>query len=544
MAKIKPAAFITEIRNNIAENDAVKAAVVLSHLAEMDLEVQKQALELFRLSSAEFAIPLLALVLDRFPYLTDSLPEFKELLVARILEVPAIYLEFLQDSRVNCRGFLIDLAGEMGFDDAYQVLMAMLVNEKDHDIIERVVRALGDIGDVGAVSNIAELLYTEDDVLVETAIQALGRLGSSTAMQRLDEKLGREKRFDSAILEVFSAVQSREALEKLNKTLTSQYAHIRSAGKEKLVALGSKVVPLLSENLRYNDPDLLIHTLNVLGEIGDEGAIAPIRKLLHQQPQDANVRFAAYETLGRLPLTKGAYALASGLHDPVANVRSAAAAAIDRNYNEILAAGLKNMVRPGDREAQGLVQTIITTQSGNIFLDLLELDFFREQAFRYLTQKAHADTLEFFRNVLQANGYVSEAEELGNVSPGIAAGKTVKKVVAIDDSKMILGIYRSMLHVLGYEPYVFMDPESAVVEVCRLKPDAVLTDLNMPGITGIEVTRRLRRTFSKSELPILMVTTQNDNHDNEAAKEAGVNEILHKPFTQESIGVALARYLG
>ena len=101
-----------------------------------------------------------------------------------------------------------------------------------------------------------------------------------------------------------------------------------------------------------------------------------------------------------------------------------------------------------------------------------------------------------------------------------------------------------MLHALGYEPFIFLEPEAAVEEVKKLKPDAVLTDLNMPGITGIEVTRRIRESFSKDEIPVIMVTTQNENQDNEAAKAAGVNEILHKPFTKEDIGEALARYLG
>jgi hypothetical protein len=46
-------------------------------------------------------------------------------------------------------------------------------------------------------------------------------------------------------------------------------------------------------NLLRDDPDRLVHTLNVLGETGDESAIVPIRELLHHEPKDANVRFAA-----------------------------------------------------------------------------------------------------------------------------------------------------------------------------------------------------------------------------------------------------------
>lgn len=546
MAKIKPDVFITEIKNNIAENDAIKANIVLSHIAEMDLKVQKEALDLFWLSPAEFSIPLLAAVLNKFPYLSNSFPDLKERLVARILEAQEVYLALLQDEKSDSRAFLIELAGEIGLDDAYHVLMAILINEEDHDLLEKVVVALGEIGDPGAAANIAELLYTDSDDLVFAAIRALGQLGSPTAINRLYEKLGQKPELDIAILDVFLEVQSGEAIEKLNKTLTSHYAHVRSAGKERLVNLGSKALPALADNLLYDDPDLLIHTLNVMGDMGDDGAITAIRKLIHNQPRDANVRFAAYETLGRLPLTKGAYVLASGLNDPVDNVRSAAATAINSNYNEVLAAGLKNMVRGEDDEALDMIRTIISTLSTTIFLDLLEIDFFHKHAFTYLIEKAPVEDRDFFITQLKEQGFEKEAVELaGDQEEDVkAGGETKKRIVAIDDSKMILSIFRSMLHALGYEPFIFLEPEAAVEEVRKLKPDAVLTDLNMPGITGIEVTRRIRETFSKDEMPVIMVTTQNENQDNEAAKAAGVNEILHKPFTKEGIGEALARYLG
>ncbi|NPA25184.1 MAG: HEAT repeat domain-containing protein, partial [Deltaproteobacteria bacterium] len=219
MAKIEPRAFIAEIRSNIAENDAIKAGIVLSHIAEMDLDVQREALELIGNSSPEFAVPLMTMVLDKFPYLTASFPDLKERLVARILEAPATFLALLQDDKCESRSFLIELAGEIGLEDAYHVLMAILVNEDDHEILEKVIVALGEIGDPGAAANIAELLYTEDRELVHAAIIALGQLGSPTAISRLHEKLGRDPELDLEILDVFLRVQSREAIEKLNKTL-------------------------------------------------------------------------------------------------------------------------------------------------------------------------------------------------------------------------------------------------------------------------------------------------------------------------------------
>jgi CheY-like chemotaxis protein len=100
---------------------------------------------------------------------------------------------------------------------------------------------------------------------------------------------------------------------------------------------------------------------------------------------------------------------------------------------------------------------------------------------------------------------------------------------------MILNIYRSVLHNLGCEPTLFEFPAQAIEQVRQIKPDLILTDLNMPEISGVDLTVAVRQWYSKEELPIIMVTTQNECQDNEAARDAGVNDILNKPFNETSL---------
>lgn len=71
----------------------------------------------------------------------------------------------------------------------------------------------------------------------------------------------------------------------------------------------------------------------------------------------------------------------------------------------------------------------------------------------------------------------------------------------------------------------------------------VLTDLNMPEISGIELTKRIRTLYSAETLPVIMVTTQSDIQDHEAAAAAGVNSILIKPFNVESLRTAMGHYI-
>ncbi|RPH40787.1 MAG: response regulator, partial [Desulfobulbaceae bacterium] len=68
-------------------------------------------------------------------------------------------------------------------------------------------------------------------------------------------------------------------------------------------------------------------------------------------------------------------------------------------------------------------------------------------------------------------------------------------------------------------------------------------DLNMPDITGIQLARKIREKYDAGALPVIMVTTQNESQDNEAAMAAGINAILHKPFNVKSLGAAMEKLL-
>jgi CheY-like chemotaxis protein len=313
---------------------------------------------------------------------------------------------------------------------------------------------------------------------------------------------------------------------------------MRSFAKSELVKIGPKAVPVLIENLLHDDPDFLIHTLNVLGDIGDESAVVPIRKLLMHEPRSGNVRFAAYEALAMLPLKKGAYTLTAGLNDPEDNVCIAAARAIDRNFSPILGAGIKNLLRGPEQEALQIVKTTVNAQADNIFMFLLGDELFDQMVLPFLSG-SHRDIRAHFSGLLQQAGRSDLAIKIRPIDEG---GRP--KVMAVDDSRMILGIYKATLHELGYEPVLFEFPASAIAWLRKEKPQVVLTDLNMPSITGIQLTEKIRDLYPAAELPVIMVTTQNESQDNEAAYEAGVSDIVHKPFTAETIGKAITTALG
>ncbi len=61
----------------------------------------------------------------------------------------------------------------------------------------------------------------------------------------------------------------------------------------------------------------------------------------------------------------------------------------------------------------------------------------------------------------------------------------------------------------------------------------------MPEMTGIELVEKVRQLYESKDLPILMVTTQQEDQDHQAAFKAGVNQLIAKPFKEEDLAGAL-----
>jgi len=538
MADVNPQDMIEEIQANIQTGDLIKAQLVLAHMRDVDTKTRNRILYFLTRADADFSVPLYIYLLKHQADVAEEMPIIRETLLSILLAYPEKLIAYLASPAIEDKSELIRVVGELHLEEATPALLNLVAVSEDDAEILLIIESLGLIGDPDAINTLTDYLYAANRELIIAAIQALGQVGTPTAMHRLAERMGTDNEIDYLILSIFSEVQDQISLEKLNDTIRSHYAHMRTYAKAELVRIGPKAVPLLIENLLHDDPDFRIHTLNVLGEIGDESAVVPIRKLLANEPKSANVRFAAYEALALLPLKKGAYTLTAGLTDPEDHVCIAAARAIDQNFSTILGAGIKNLLRGQEKEARHIAKIIVNGQVDNIFLNLADDEVFEKLALEYLPH-THKDIRDHYHRLLQKEGKTDFAKKLtGGVETGVR-----QKVVAVDDSRMILNIYKATLHELGYDPVLFEFPASALEWLKAEKPLMVLTDLNMPEITGIQLVKRVREKYDAKQLPIIMVTTQNESQDNEAALAAGVSAILNKPFNVKTLGEAMRRVL-
>ena len=103
-----------------------------------------------------------------------------------------------------------------------------------------------------------------------------------------------------------------------------------------------------------------------------------------------------------------------------------------------------------------------------------------------------------------------------------------EKILVVDDEQAIVDAVSYALRAAGFEVDGFSDGESAL-EAARTTPyDVLVVDVRLPGLSGIEITRRLR---AESGVPILMLTAMDAEVDRVLGLEAGADDYVTKPFS-------------
>jgi len=108
------------------------------------------------------------------------------------------------------------------------------------------------------------------------------------------------------------------------------------------------------------------------------------------------------------------------------------------------------------------------------------------------------------------------------------------RYLVIDDSPTMRRIIINALRTFGVDDIVEAgDGQEGIAKIYSQKVDFVITDWNMPKMTGIEMTRIIRADESLKNLPILMVTTRELKQDIMEAHDAKVDNYIVKPFTPQ-----------
>ena len=118
-------------------------------------------------------------------------------------------------------------------------------------------------------------------------------------------------------------------------------------------------------------------------------------------------------------------------------------------------------------------------------------------------------------------------------------------VLIVDDYKTMLRIIRNLLKQIGFDNVdEATDGAAAFEKMKQRKYGLVISDWNMEPVTGIELLKQVRGDAGLSGTPFIMITAESKTENVVAAKEAGVNNYIVKPFNAATLKTKLTSVLG
>ena len=106
------------------------------------------------------------------------------------------------------------------------------------------------------------------------------------------------------------------------------------------------------------------------------------------------------------------------------------------------------------------------------------------------------------------------------------------QILVVDDEPQITRVLRTSLQSNGHEVTVAHDGTEALAQFLKAQPELVITDLAMPGMNGIELTREIR---ARSQVPVIVLSVRNQDAQKVAALDEGADDYITKPFSIQEL---------
>lgn len=118
-----------------------------------------------------------------------------------------------------------------------------------------------------------------------------------------------------------------------------------------------------------------------------------------------------------------------------------------------------------------------------------------------------------------------------------------ERVLIVDDNPTNLKLVTFLVKASGYDVDTAQDADSAVAAIAANRPKLILMDLQLPGVDGLELTRRLKSDPQTSGIKIIAVTAYAMKGDQEKAIEAGCDDYVTKPVDTRALPQLIAKHI-
>lgn len=117
------------------------------------------------------------------------------------------------------------------------------------------------------------------------------------------------------------------------------------------------------------------------------------------------------------------------------------------------------------------------------------------------------------------------------------------KVLVVDDVAVDLNRMADIVKGMGHIAIPASDGEEAIAKTQSEKPDLILLDIVIPKKNGFQVCRELREDPAVANIPIVMVTSKNQDNDKFYGLKQGANDYIPKPYTEDALKNVIRKYL-
>ena len=112
---------------------------------------------------------------------------------------------------------------------------------------------------------------------------------------------------------------------------------------------------------------------------------------------------------------------------------------------------------------------------------------------------------------------------------------TGKKVLVVDDEIHIVHVVAIKLRNNGYEVFTAENGSEGFKIACQEKPDAIITDFQMPSMTGLEMIEALRKNADTASVPVIMLTARGFAIEDSQKQSLNIWDCLSKPFSPKEL---------
>ena len=122
--------------------------------------------------------------------------------------------------------------------------------------------------------------------------------------------------------------------------------------------------------------------------------------------------------------------------------------------------------------------------------------------------------------------------------------KIMKTIMTVDDSASVRIMVKFTLSELGFEIVEAIDGNDALEKLEETQIDMLITDVNMPGLDGISLIRKVRENPSYRFVPIIVLTTEYHSDKKQEGKTAGATGWIVKPFRPDQLIAVIKKVMG